>query len=270
MEYRWSSQPFTYPAGKKTKNSKIIKNHFGIYINNSSWPRLWLSAYLHSKHREKSDQTLVRSPANPAHMSNLDIDAMLFYFSSAKLQEHIDLRAVHDLLQASPMTSAKVNLNDLTDKHINTEVDYSSVYSAVADDIIDRYNHIFCDVVCETMFTGECFSLTEKMSRCFITETPFICMANKNYLSQLRSLGFKTFGDFWNEEYDYTSDALRCIQIAKVIDELALFKHEELHSLYKKLHPILIHNKKRYLELCGMQKNELEKLIVDCLSTKSQ
>ena len=262
MKKRWQSLSFTYVAGKKISIGKHIKKHFGLYINNSSWPRLWLSAFLLRDHRHKTDQTFVRSPTNPSHMANLDVDAMLFYFSSGKFDKHIDLKSVQNLLEASPITASKIDINDNADEHFNTEHEYSSVYSPVADDIMDRYNNIFCDVICETMFTGECFSLDEKMARCFVTETPFICMANKNYLEKIRLLGFKTFNAYWDESYDCTSDASRCIEMAKVIDKLAGLDVLELKYLYQKLQPVLKHNKERYFELCGMPKDKLEKIVL--------
>jgi len=262
MDICWEPQHFVYPAEKETKVEKNFKNHFGIYINNTSWCRLWLSAYLFNRHGNKTDQTLVRSPTNPAHMANLDLDAMLFYFTSAGLQEHVDLRLVHNLVKSMPMTTSKIDLSDHLDNHFNTNYDYASAYSPVADDILERYNNIFCDIVCETMFSGDCFSLDEKLARCFITETPFLWMANKNHLKKIRLLGFKTFHEFWNEDYDYTSDALRCVELAKVIDHLSTFDNKKLNSLYKEMTPILKHNKQRYLALCKMEDSKLRDMVL--------
>lgn len=270
MQTLWYSHHFTHVANKVLTVKKSIDKHFGIYVNNSSWPRLWLSAYLGQHHQNKTDQTFVRSTTNAGHMANLDLDALLFNFSSIGRMDNVDLAAIGNLIRRSPLTTSKIPLETDEDMHFSTRTDHDDIMSAVADDIMQRYNRIFCDVVCETMFTGSCITLSEKVARCFMTETPFVAMASKGFLSDLRTLGFKTFHDHWDESYDYTSDALRCIEISKVIDRLACLDLPGLKKLYDSLRHIVKHNKERYLELCGMQTGELEKMVVNSLRTKSQ
>jgi len=270
LQVLWGSQPFVYVADKVFTVNKSIDKHFGIYVSNSSWPRLWLSSYLGHHHQNKTDQTFVRSTANAGHMASLDLDALLHNFSSIGGMEHVDLAAIGNLIKRLPLTTSKIMLDEKQHMHFNTRFDHAHTMSPTADDIMQRYNHIFCDVVCETMFTGSCVTIDEKIARCFMTETPFVAMASKGFLSHLHTLGFKTFHDHWDESYDYTSDALRCVEISKIIDKLACLDISELKKLYDSLMHIVKHNKERYLELCGMQKNEFEKMVVDRLRSKSQ
>ena len=261
MERRWYTQVFTYTSQKKVETKKHIEKTFGIYINNSSWPRLWLSAYLNQKHNDKTDQTFVRSPANAGHMANLGLDALMFNFASEGYFDHIALDRVYNFLEKIPLTKSPINLDLEEDIHFDTRFDLKHPYSPVADDLMVRYQNIFCEIVCETMFTGECFSIDEKIARCFLTKTPFLVMGSRNYLGLLKQLGFRTFDRFWDESYDWCSDVRRCLEIKKVIDDLAKLDHKNIEKMYDAMSPILEHNRQRYLELC--QDPDLEKKILD-------
>ena len=261
MERHYDIQPFIYPKDKKYSMSKKIKNTFGIFVNNSSWPRLWLSAYLNQKHSDKTDQTFVRSTENPAHMAEMDMDALLFNFTKEGYFESVGFGMISDFVTKIPLTNSPINLDLEEDIHFDTRFDLEHPLSPVADDLMVRYQNIFCEIVCETMFSGTCFSLTEKIARCFLTKTPFLVMGSRNYLGLLKQLGFRTFDRFWDESYDWCSDVRRCLEIKKVIDDLAKLDHKDIEKMYDAMSPILEHNRQRYLELC--QDPDLEKKILD-------
>jgi hypothetical protein len=48
---------------------------------------------------------------------------------------------------------------------------------------------------------------------------PFIVMGSKNFLIYLRQMGFKTFYEFWNEDYDGYEGKEKYLQILKLIDD---------------------------------------------------
>ena len=72
--------------------------------------------------------------------------------------------------------------------------DYSS--------ILAHYNLFGVEVVAETITVGEAFYPTEKTTRPIIARKPFVTYATKNFLKDLRQLGFKTFDSIWDESYD--------------------------------------------------------------------
>jgi hypothetical protein len=111
------------------------------------------------------------------------------------------------------------------------------------------YNHIFIDVVCEKMVTGQTFFPTEKTARPLATKTPFLIMASPNYIKNLRSIGFKSFSKFWDESYDYQQGVQRIESIQRIIDDLAKLPMNELQNMYDEMLPILEHNHKTYQEL---------------------
>lgn len=252
MEVSVYTQPFTTAADKRFVANKEIKKHFGIYINNSSWPRLWLSSHLFDQHPDKTDQTFVRSPVNAGHMANLDLDALLFNFTAEGHINQINLDRVQHLIQHLPLTNSTINLHSEVDQHFDTRFDLEHTLSPLANDIMHRYNSVFVDVVCETMFTGQCVSFDEKIARCLISKTPFVMMGAKHCLRYLRALGFRTFGDFWDESYDHCSGANRCVEIARLLDTIAEHSQAQLTRMYDQMSTVLEHNHSRYLELCAM------------------
>jgi hypothetical protein len=67
-------------------------------------------------------------------------------------------------------------------------------------------------------------------------------MAPCNFLDYLHQMGFKTFNDFWSEEYDGFTGADRYVKILTLIDELANKSLSELLVIYQKMQNVLAHN----------------------------
>ena len=64
-------------------------------------------------------------------------------------------------------------------------------------------------IVSETLGTGGCFFMSEKMAKVIATNRIFVHVGAKNYLAQLRDLGFQTFGHIIDESYDAISDDIQ-------------------------------------------------------------
>jgi hypothetical protein len=79
-----------------------------------------------------------------------------------------------------------------------------SHYSADFD--VDDYNATDIEVVLETLFDDDRIHLTEKSLRPIAVTQPFILAATAGSLEYLRSYGFRTFGDVWDESYDAIKD----------------------------------------------------------------
>jgi hypothetical protein len=91
-----------------------------------------------------------------------------------------------------------------------------SHYSADFD--MDDYAATDIEVVLETLFDDDRLHLTEKSLRPIACAQPFILAGTKGSLEYLRSYGFKTFGNIWDESYDLVEDpAERLIQIAELM-----------------------------------------------------
>ena len=75
-----------------------------------------------------------------------------------------------------------------------------------------------------------------------LMKKPFIHMGPKCFLIHLRQMGFKTFGDYWDEDYDGHGVAERYKRILQLIDSLASKSHAELQDMYDHMRPVLDHN----------------------------
>ena len=97
--------------------------------------------------------------------------------------------------------------------------------------------------VTETVYTGRRLHLTEKSFKPIALGMPFILTATAGSLAYLRSYGFQTFSEFWDESYDLeTDDFLRAEKVAAVLkhlDDLSLQKKQEL---FQACWPVIEHN----------------------------
>ena len=106
-------------------------------------------------------------------------------------------------------------------------INYTEAY-----DLAPVYNNIFCDVVCETVHNGQTFAFTEKSARCWMTKTPFLVFGPRNYLTNIRRLGFQTFETFWSEDYDKYDNVTRILKMQKQIDRIHQMDYVQLEKMY--------------------------------------
>jgi hypothetical protein len=222
--------------------SKSIEKPFGMFVGRSSWDRLWLASYLFFNYPALAKQTYRNYLDNPNSMINLDLDRLFWQASSAnKLNKNL-INMFMNFISSLPQL--------LSDSHKNiTHIQWNS--GAVDKEILSWYNNIFVDIVCEKMITGQTFFPTEKTARPLATKTPFLIMAAPNYIKNLRRLGFRTFGQFWDEGYDYQRGVQRLESIQRIIDDLAKMDKAQLENVYQEMLPILDHNHDVYKALTG-------------------
>jgi hypothetical protein len=120
--------------------------------------------------------------------------------------------------------------------------------SGFTDQLLDFYTQILIDIVTESYTSGNIFYPTEKTFRPMLMKKPFIAMAPRNFLIYLRQMGFRTFHDFWSEDYDGYDATDKFQHIVKLIDYLATRSIAELETMYNKMQPILDHNYNMLLE----------------------
>ena len=98
------------------------------------------------------------------------------------------------------------------------------------------------EIISEPNIMGTTFYPTEKFSRCVLMKKPFIAMTSANYLSYLRQMGFRTFGDYWNEDYDGCSCENRFNRILSVVDQIAAMSDSDVEHMYNDMTQTLEHN----------------------------
>jgi hypothetical protein len=110
------------------------------------------------------------------------------------------------------------------------------------DPLTALYQDIFVDLVVESHVAGNTFFPTEKTVRPILLKKPFIVFGSKNYLEYLRQMGFRTFGDFWDEDYDGYDGKDRYTKILKLIDSIAAMPFDRLETMYWDMQYSLEHN----------------------------
>lgn len=104
--------------------------------------------------------------------------------------------------------------------------------------LLGFYNEFFVELCLETMTQGGSFYPTEKIVRPIVGLKPFVVYAARNYLANLRRLGFQTFADLWDESYDQFEGPERWHHMQQVIN--LILSNPDLVSRCK---DIVEHNK---------------------------
>jgi len=120
-------------------------------------------------------------------------------------------------------------------KYTNLGYDYSDI-------LTNSYQDIFVDIVSETMYNGRSFVPSEKTVRPMLLKKPFIISGPCDFLTNLRRLGFKTFDQYWSEEYDGNDGASSYRKILQLIDTIGSKSKDELVDMYNSMKDILDHN----------------------------
>jgi hypothetical protein len=121
-------------------------------------------------------------------------------------------------------------------------------------------------LVTETVATGRRLHLTEKTFKPICLRMPFIIVGTQGSLQYLRSYGFQTFGDYWDESYDdETDDVKRIEMISQILCRLDSMSLEQKQKLFNDMFDVLEYNYNHFYngnfeqilwnELVAMQSN---------------
>ena len=143
-----------------------------------------------------------------------------------------------------------------------------SHYSADFD--INDYNATDIEVVLETLFDDSRLHLTEKSLRPIAVGQPFILAGTSGSLEYLRSYGFKTFGDVWDESYDLVQDpAERLIQIAELMKYISTWLPHQRERNMAQAQAIADYNRQHFFsqEFFNLVTNELKANLTSAFDT---
>lgn len=225
---------------------KDIKKHFGFFINNSRWHRLYMGTFLHAEHNQKTLMSYRQSHFHAGSPADLYFDELMFKLRQKKDAKFYD--QCGDFFKALPINLEGQFPNDNRGGagfYVTEERELGNH----SMDILPFYSKFFVDIVAETWHTGRCFMPTEKTVRPIITKNPFIVYGPKGYLKNLRKLGFKTFNRWWSEEYDEWPETQRLHHMFDLINKLAEMSIKDLEDMYQQMLPVLEHNQKILKEL---------------------
>ena len=118
-----------------------------------------------------------------------------------------------------------------------------------ADRLSSVYINSFVDVINETRFAQPTANFSEKVFQAIQYQKPFIMVGPPKTLEYIRSLGFKTFNEFWDESYDdELNHGERLAKIFDLLEFLSTMPIEDLRVIYDKMRLTVEHNLKTYKE----------------------
>ena len=133
---------------------------------------------------------------------------------------------------------------------LGNEVDTNNnIHNDSFNPVAQYFISVFCHIVTETLFTEDTLHLTEKSLRPFINKRPMLMLGPPHSLSYLRSYGFRTFGDFWDESYDDIQNPWdRLEAVMKIINDLNKLSLDDMESMLDKMEPICEHNFRHFYQ----------------------
>lgn len=119
----------------------------------------------------------------------------------------------------------------------------------IANSLSAVYANSFVDIVNETRFAQPTANFSEKVLQAIQYKKPFIVVAPPKTLEYIKSFGFKTFDNFWDESYDDTlNHGERLAKIFDLIENINNMSMMELRSMYDDMLNIVEHNFNIYKE----------------------
>ena len=184
--------------------------------------RLAIAAYLNDQYRDLTHLHF-RADLSPDNLVQFELDKALAYDPTAT-------ESIGRLVSRLPLL-------------LSSPENYTAFYGYDYNDSLTKlYRDILVDVVVESHVVGNTFFPTEKTLRPMWLKKPFIVFASPNFLEYLRQMGFRTFGDFWCEDYDGYEAGDRLSRILIVIDRLAAMSKSDLRQMYWDMQFSLEHN----------------------------
>jgi hypothetical protein len=121
--------------------------------------------------------------------------------------------------------------------------------AAPTKNLINISGKYLFEITFETMTRGTTFTPSEKTIRTIVAQKPMVVYAPRNFLQQMRLLGFKTFDNLWDESYDQLEGPDRYRKIINIVQQVAGMPANQQLELYQKSRQICTYNKQRLISL---------------------
>jgi hypothetical protein len=108
---------------------------------------------------------------------------------------------------------------------------------------IELFQNSFVHLVTETVYYANKKHLTEKIFKPIVCGRPFILVGAHQNLKYLRSYGFETFHNWWDESYDDEIDnEIRLKKILAIVQKLCQMSKDDLRQMFYEMHSVIEHN----------------------------
>lgn len=157
--------------------------------------------------------------------------------------DNLRLAVDNKLLPGEIANEAIYNIGNLPELRIDfADRDYIPNQSMMLSPI-NQLMESFVFLVTETVYWQRKTHLTEKIFKPIALRMPFILTGCAHNLKYLRSYGFKTFSDYWDESYDDIEDPIERLKaIVALIKHLDSLTPKQRQDMLLAMTPTLEHN----------------------------
>ena len=208
-------------------------NLFGLFVGRMTWPRAVI-LYQCLIGRQNIFVSKMSSPSPyPWQMNPLD---------------EINLDCLPDWLS----TNQQYRMFTWYDQFTIPSVDQMTVrdqfttpdsYADTNRSLLNYYDRFAIEIVCETYTMGTTFFPTEKTIRPVMAAKPMLVYGPRYFLARLRTMGFQTYNDLWDESYDLYQGTERWQAIQMVMQSIREKTPDDQQQLLAKAHEIARHNR---------------------------
>lgn len=232
---------------------EISKDLVSRFDPNAITHKFWSGNWRYDVHRHVICSYLVNKSSKISWYYNSTLDEVkkFFWFDITKWNNSSIIQGDKILCNNAPYIldiqapASKVNLEQLWT--IPTEEFFCPGSSTTP---LETYLSTFCAVVTESNFAHPFPMFSEKTVNAIKAGRPFLMVSSAGTLDYLRQHGFKTFSEFWDEDYDVEENHERRLQkVLKVIDYIDSMSIEELQNLYSKIKPTVEYNFRRLVAI---------------------
>ena len=222
---RWLMETAAEFMDFKQDFSKVAEKKFLHFIGRATWDRVGVNKFLREKYADDSWCTI----AQTKHRRRVIDDTF-----HGLTNNHFNPDQIVDMMQYTldPPKNFLVQ---------TTREDYTTFPDNMLP-LQHMYTNAFVEIVHETDIHDNNFFITEKTIRPILFKKPFISMCGKHFLKNLRTLGFKTFDDWFDERYDEVDTRQRYDAVLKRIINIGKMSYKELSAWNLEMQETVEHN----------------------------
>lgn len=159
-----------------------------------------------------------------------------------------------DFVYSSPEKNVQYTVEQLEYSFAHTKDHHVKAVTAVPDKL---FNQCRFHLVSTGYFKQGTVLIDEKIVKTLVSGIPFVLAGDAGALEYLHSLGFRTYGELWNEDYDDIQDNEK--RLNRVIDLCIELQNFDWQAKKDKLQAIAQHNKLRLFNC----KDIIDKLLLN-------
>lgn len=207
------------------------------------------------------------------------VDEKYLYLSYNRQIRFQRQKFVGELKANDLLEKGLVSLGKITDHTLCRELDeelqqwyLQSTPLIISDDITPNlacnihapdFERTFMSAVTETLTNKGTLFLSEKTWKPLLVGHPFVTYANQGTLEYLKSIGYKTFGSWFDESYD--NEENEATRYKMVVEQINRYKNksvDELKAIREEMKMTLIHNQLRFRQIFTERYNNRNESLV--------